>query len=117
MTTTYTIEKYVREDTDAYGKAGEVEWHIVNIKTQEVVQIYPLRRMAKEALAAAKRSASLMKKVSNNTCPPKTPDAVPADGIKSALVLITMPYKLPAVALPIMKPVTVTVTPVFAAID
>jgi hypothetical protein len=30
-----------------------VEWHIVNIKTQEVVQIYPLRRMAKEALAAA----------------------------------------------------------------
>jgi hypothetical protein len=71
----------------------------------------------KEALAAAKRSASLMKKVSNNTCPPKTPDAVPADGIKSALVLITMPYKLPAVALPIMKPVTVTVTPVFAAID
>jgi hypothetical protein len=53
MTTTYTIEKYVREDTDAYGKAGEVEWHIINIKTQEVVQIYPLRRMAKEALAAA----------------------------------------------------------------
>ena len=46
-----------------------------------------------------------------------TPDAVPADGIKSALVLTTMPFKLPAVALPIMKPVTVTDTLVFAAID
>ena len=46
-----------------------------------------------------------------------TPDAVPADGIKSALVLTTMPLELPAMAPPIMKPVTVTVTLVFAAID
>lgn len=52
-TANYIIEKYVREDSDAYGKAGEVEWHILNTKTQEVVQVYPLRRMAKQALAEA----------------------------------------------------------------
>ena len=51
------------------------------------------------------------------TWPPMTPDAAPADGIKSALVLTTMPFKLPAVALPIIKPVTVTDTLVLAAID
>ncbi len=49
----YIVEKYVREETDGYGRAGEVEWHIVNTKTQEVVQVYPLRRMAKQALANA----------------------------------------------------------------
>lgn len=49
--TKYIIEKYIREETDAYGRAGEVEWHIVNVETQEVTQVYPLRRMAKQALA------------------------------------------------------------------
>ena len=50
------------------------------------------------------------------TCPPITPDATPADAVGSALVATVMPFELPAVAAPMVRPVTVTVTAVLAAI-
>ena len=50
------------------------------------------------------------------TCPPITPDAKPADAVGSALVATVMPFELPAVAAPMVRPVTVTVTAVLAAI-
>ena len=50
------------------------------------------------------------------TCPPITPDATPADAVGSALVATVTPFELPAVAAPMVRPVTVTVTAVLAAI-
>ena len=50
------------------------------------------------------------------TWPPITPDATPADAVGSALVATVMPFELPAVAAPMVRPVTVTVTAVLAAI-
>ena len=50
------------------------------------------------------------------TCPPITPDATPADAVGSALVATVIPFELPPVGAPMVRPVTVTVTVVFAAI-
>ena len=50
------------------------------------------------------------------TWPPITPDATPAGAVGSALVATVMPFELPAVAAPMVRPVTVTVTAVLAAI-
>ena len=49
------------------------------------------------------------------TCPPITPDAIPTEGTRSALVDIVMPDALPAVAPPMVRPVNVMVTKVLAA--
>ena len=51
-----------------------------------------------------------------DTRPPIEPDAVPADGIKSALVDTTIPLPLPPFATPIVRPERVTVTGVLASI-
>jgi hypothetical protein len=45
----YKVEKYVREETNDYGRAGEIEWHLVNVHTGEPVEIFSLRR---DAIAA-----------------------------------------------------------------
>ena len=55
------------------------------------------------------RSDSLMSKEAPDTCPPMTPDPIPKDGVTSTLVLTTIPVLLPALATPIVKPVSVTV--------
>ncbi len=44
------------------------------------------------------------------------PDLAPEDAVGSALVAMVMPVELPAVAAPIVRPVTVTVTALLAAI-
>lgn len=46
--TKYTVERYVRDETDGYGEAGEVEWRLVS-PTGECVEVYPTRRQAREA--------------------------------------------------------------------
>ena len=63
---------------------------------------------------SATRSVSWITNESNDTRPPITPDAVPADGIKSALVDTTIPLPLPPFAPPIVRPESVTVTGVLA---
>ena len=63
---------------------------------------------------SATRSVSWITNESNDTRPPITPDAVPADGIKSALVDTTIPLPLPPFAPPIVRPESVTVTGVMA---
>jgi hypothetical protein len=68
-----------------------------------------------DALVDEKRSASFMKKMPRDTCPPILPDAVPSDGIISALVEITIPLLLPPVTAPMVSPERVTVTAVPAA--
>jgi len=50
------------------------------------------------------------------TCPPITPDATPADAVGSALVATVIPSELPAVAAPMVRPVTITITAVLALI-
>lgn len=55
--TRYTVEKFTREETDGYGKAGEVEWHVVDAHTQEVHDVFPLKRIAK---AVASRMNEVM---------------------------------------------------------
>ena len=49
------------------------------------------------------------------TWPPIAPELMPADALGSALVATVTPLELPAVALPTVKPVTVTVTAAPAA--
>jgi len=49
------------------------------------------------------------------TCPPIAPDAVPTDAVGSALVDIVMPDETSAIATPMVRPVSVTVTAVLAA--
>jgi hypothetical protein len=63
---------------------------------------------------SATRSDSWITNESTDTRPPITPDAVPADGIKSALVDTTIPLPLPPFAPPIVRPESVTVTGVLA---
>ena len=50
------------------------------------------------------------------TSPPITPELTPPDALGSALVATLMPVEFPAAAAPMVKPVTVTVTAVLAAI-
>ncbi len=68
-----------------------------------------------DARADEKRSASFIKNTPGDTCPPILPEAVPADGIMSALVEITIPLLLPPVTAPMVSPVRVTVTTLLAA--
>ena len=63
---------------------------------------------------SAMRSESSITNESKDTRPPIEPDAVPADGIKSALVDTTTPILLPPLAPPIVRPESVTVTGVMA---
>ncbi len=49
------------------------------------------------------------------TSPPITPDATPEDAVGSALVATVIPLAFVAAAAPMVKPVTVTVTAVLAA--
>ena len=63
---------------------------------------------------SAIRSDSLITNESKDTRPPIEPDAVPADGIKSALVDTTIPLPLPPFAPPRVRPEIVTVTGVWA---
>ena len=63
---------------------------------------------------SAMRSESSITNESKDTRPPIEPDAVPADGIKSALVDTTTPILLPPLAPPIVRPESVTVTGVLA---
>ena len=62
------------------------------------------------------RSDAAMENETFMTCPPITPDATPADAVGSALVATVIPLELPADAAPKVRPVTVTVTAVLAAI-
>jgi len=50
------------------------------------------------------------------TCPPITPDVTPADAVGSALVATVILSELPAVAAPMVRPVTITITAVLALI-
>ena len=50
------------------------------------------------------------------TCPPITPELTPEDAVGSALVATMMPVASPAVAAPMVRLLTVTVTAVPAAI-
>ena len=50
------------------------------------------------------------------TCPPITPDATPEDTVGSALVTTVIPFKLPPVAAPMVRPDTITITAVLALI-
>ena len=68
-----------------------------------------------DARADKKRSASFMKNMPRDTCPPILPEAVPAEGIMSALVEITIPLLLPPVTAPIVSPERVKVTTLLAA--
>jgi hypothetical protein len=68
-----------------------------------------------DALVDEKRSASFMKNMPRDTCPPILPEAVPADGIMSALVETTIPLLLPPVTAPMVSPERVTVTTLLAA--
>jgi hypothetical protein len=57
---TYSVEKYIHEETSDYGKVGEVEWYLMY--GDECVEVYPLKRMAAEVAKAnnaylAKRAA------------------------------------------------------------
>ena len=63
------------------------------------------------------RSADTIEKEAAVTCPPITPDAVPAEAVGSALVAMIMPVAFPPVAAPTVKPVSVTVTAALAASD
>jgi hypothetical protein len=47
----YTVERYEREETNDYGRAGEIEWRLNN-PDGECIDVYPLRRMAKAAADA-----------------------------------------------------------------
>ena len=48
------------------------------------------------------------------TCPPIAPDAVPTEAVGSELVDTVMPDEILAIATPIVRPVSVTVTAVLA---
>jgi hypothetical protein len=50
------------------------------------------------------------------TCSRIEPELTPTDAVGSALVAMVMPVESPDVAAPMVKPVTVTVTVVLAAI-
>jgi hypothetical protein len=45
-TTKFSVERYVREETDDYGRAGEVEWHLMSPEG-ECLEVYGLKRLAK----------------------------------------------------------------------
>ena len=63
---------------------------------------------------AATRSAAAMAIVTEVAAPPMIPDATAVDAVGSALVC-TVTEVLPAVAAPIVRPASVTVTAVLAA--
>jgi hypothetical protein len=70
--------------------------------------------VAAAAVLLATRSADTIEKEAAVTCPPITPELTTADTVGSALVVTdTLPA---AAAAPMVKPVTVTVTTVLAAI-
>jgi len=71
-------------------------------------------KVADTFVLSATRSDSFIANEPNDTRPPIPPDAVPADGIKSALVDTTTPILLPPLAPPIVRPESVTVTGVLA---
>ena len=73
--------------------------------------------VAAAAVLLATRSADTIEKEAAVTCPPITPDAVPAEAVGSALVAMIMPVAFPPVAAPTVKPVSVTVTAALAASD
>ena len=66
-------------------------------------------------VASATRAVSWITNDPTDTRPPIAPDAVPADGITSALVDTATPPPLPPVASPMVRPESVTVTAVLAA--
>jgi hypothetical protein len=41
----YQVERNVREETNDYGKAGEVEWHLMSPEG-ECIEVYGLKRLA-----------------------------------------------------------------------
>ena len=65
---------------------------------------------------AATRSGPAIEKVGLITLSPITPEFAPDDAVGSALVSMLTPVKFPAVAAPMVRPVTVTVTALLAAI-
>jgi hypothetical protein len=62
----------------------------------------------------ATRSAPAITNDPGVTCPPMTPDAIPKEGVTSALVETTMPPLLPPFATPMVSPKSVTVTALLA---
>ena len=62
----------------------------------------------------ATRSAPAITNDPGVTCPPMTPDAIPKEGVTSALVTTTMPPLLPPFATPMVSPKSVTVTALLA---
>ena len=65
----------------------------------------------------AMRLPEATENVTEATAPPITPELIADDAIGSALVAMVMPVALPAVAAPMVRPVTMTVTAVLAATE
>ena len=74
--------------------------------------------VAAALVLAATRSDAAIENEVLVTWPPIAPESMPGeDTVGSPLVAIVMPVTLPAVALPMVKPITVTVTAVLALIE
>lgn len=46
----FKVQRYVREVTDDYGRAGEIEWHVMDHKNPlwpDCAEVFSLRRLAK----------------------------------------------------------------------
>ena len=71
--------------------------------------------MAAAELFPGTRSTDAIVKEVFVTLPPMAPDATPTEAVVSALVNIVIPMEFPAVAAPMVRPVSVTVTAVPAA--
>ncbi len=72
-------------------------------------------KVAKADFLPATRYRLSIVNTTSVTWPPMTPEAMPTDTATSALVEITTPVLLPPVALPMVRPVTVTTTEELAA--
>ena len=72
-------------------------------------------KVAAAELFPATRSTDAIVKEGFVTRPPMAPDATPTEAVVSALVNIVIPMEFPAVAAPMVRPVSVTVTAVPAA--